>query len=504
MRKIEYKSMCIVIYITVIVIVIVVMPRHASIGELVSMSVDNPKNYTVQPPPPLIPINMPVDGEEQTMLWQNIATLFAKCEQNESDIQDQKDVYGRLTRGTDDLYQELQDAKIDIAQIQCERDQNQRDERATEAHYVKKMRKYVTKKCEKVREIVSYGSYNADNEIFAYIDKIRAEFQAKTKKMEDEITILKTKLDETENIYDSDYAMFVQRENDLMAKLDHAVQETECLNQRIKDHEGIIMRQLEQLRDYADQRQYQTMGDLREEFTRAICREVEYESKETAKLMALTNDENEQKIDLVMKQIELAETRLRAEIATTSRTTTTTTTDREASRVVELSDKMTDLITRSNEYHTARYFGLVDEIKTMKESIGMVDAELSDVKETVEFLKDEVADSGSDVYDIKEDMTDLKEKLYREMDRDYYDMKDYVKRRFHRHEKQKHTVGDADVVAAADALQMIVTEYEEGEAADPAEPAAVPAAAPENDEHIIIIDADTLMSDDDDEEIQHT
>ena len=97
MRKIEYKSMCIVIYITVIVIVIVVMPRHASIGELVSMSVDNPKNYTVQPPPPLIPINMPVDGEEQTMLWQNIATLFAKCEQNESDIQDQN---GRLISGT--------------------------------------------------------------------------------------------------------------------------------------------------------------------------------------------------------------------------------------------------------------------------------------------------------------------------------------------------------------------------------------------------------------------
>lgn len=47
---------------------------------------------------------------------------------------------------------------------------------------------------------------------------------------------------------------------------------------------------------------------------------------------------------------------------------------------------------------------------------------------------------------------------------------------------------------------MIVTEY----AGEPAVPAAVPAAVPENDEHIIIIDADTFMSDDDDEEIQHT
>lgn len=511
--------MCIVIYITVIVTATAtIMPRHtSSIGELISMSVDNPKNYTVQSPPPLIPINNTaaaavVDGEEQTMLWQNIATLFAKCEQNESDIQDQKDVYGRLTRGTDDLYQELQDAKTDIAQIQWEWDQNKQGDKTTEAHYVKKMKKYVDKKCEKVRETVSYGSYNADNEIFAYIDKIRAEFQAKTQKMEDEITRLQAKLDETENIYDSDYAMFVQRENDLMAKLDHAIQETECLNQRIKDHEGIIMRQLEQSRDYTDQRQYQTMGDLREEFTRAICREVEYESNETKKLLYLTNDENEQKINLVMKQIELAENRLRAEIATTSRTTPTIV-DREVSRVVELSeqmtqevsDKMTDLITRSNEYHTARYFGLVDEIKTMKQSIGMVDAELSDVKETVEFLKDEVADTGNDVYDIKEDMKDMKDGMYREMDRDYYDTKDYIKRKFQRHEKQKHaivTAADAAVDAAVtdDPLQMIVTEY----AGEPAVPAAVPAAVPENDEHIIIIDADTFMSDDDDEEIQHT
>jgi chromosome segregation ATPase len=490
MRKIEYKSMCIVIYI------IVIMPCHASIGKLVSLVVDNPQNYTSAQehslsPPPLVPINTSsakattttaaaaaVDGEEQTMLWQNIATLFVKCEQNESDIQDQKDVYGRLTRGTDDLYQELQDVKNDIAQIQCERDQNK--------HGEKKMRKYVAKKCEEVRETVSYGAYNADNEIFAYIDKVRAEFQAKTKTMEEEISRLQEKLDETENIYDSDYAMFVQRENDLMAKLESAVQQTECLNQRIKDHEGIIMSQLQQLRNYTDQRQYQTTGDLREEFTRAICREVEYESKETAKLVTRTKVETEQKIDLLMNQIQETENRLSVQFSTY-----------EAERLIELNDKMTDLVTRSNEYHSARYFGLVDEFKTMKQSIGTVDAELSDVKETVEFLKDEVADTGNDVYDIKEDMTKFKDEVYREMDRDYYDLKDYVKRRFHRHEKQKHAVA-AVAAVADDALQMIVTEYA---AAEPTVPAP---ADPENNEHIIIIDADTFMSDDDDEEIQHT
>ena len=482
---------------------------HTSIGKLISLSVDNPKQHQHQhqqspsPPPPLVPINnnnaAVADGEEQTMLWQNVATLFAKCEQNESDIQDQNVyVYGKLTRGMDDLYQELQDAKIDIAQIQCERDHNKHGEKATEAHYVKKMKKYVDKKCEKVRETVSYGSYNADNEIFAYIDKVRAEFEAKTQKMEDEITRLNEQLDETTITYDSDYAMFVQRENDLMEKLDDAVQRTECLNQRIKDHEGIIIRQIQQLRDYADQRQYQTAGDLREEFTRAICREVEYESKETAKLMALTNEDTDQRINLVMNHIQHTEDTLRAEFETA------TSIELSEQMAQGVSDKMTDLITRSNEYHSARYFGLVDDVKTMRQSIGMVDAELSDVKETVEFLKDEVAETSNEVYEIKEEMTEWNDEVYNEMDRDYYDLKDYVKRRMHRHEKQKHAavaaVANANANAVTDdPLQMIVTEY----AAEPDVP--VPAPEPENDEHIIIIDADTLMlMSDDDEEIQHT
>ena len=483
---------------------------QTSVGKLVSLSVDNPKYYTSQQqqqqqqqppsvsPPPLFP-NSDLHNEEQTMLWRNIATLFAKCDQNEEELQKHQESYERLTRGTDELYQELQETKNEI-----QRETNENNLLST---HVRKLRKYVNKKCENVRETIAYGSYNSDNEIFAYIDKMRSEFQAKTAKMEDEITILQEKLIETTHIYDSDYTMFVQRENDLMAKLDQSVQMTETLSQRIKDHEGIIMHRLEELRNYTDQQQYQIQGDLREEFTRAICREVEYESNETAKLVALINDDTEQKIDLVMNHIQKAEYCLRAEIATSRTTTTTTTIDREASRLVELSeqmtqdvsDKMTDLITRSNEYHTARYFGLVDEIKTMKQSIGMVDAELSDVKETVEFLKDEVADTGNDVYDIKEDMNDMKDDVYREMDSDYYDMKDYVKRRFHRHEKQKHAVVTADVVTTADALQMIVTEYE-GDTAVP--DAAVPA--PENDEHIIIIDADTFMIDDDDEETQHT
>ena len=188
---------------------------HTSIGRLVSMSVDNPKYYTSQqlqqrsssPPPPLFPIpssggggggyhqasaadaDADADADEKTMLWKNIATLFAKSEQNESEIIHHKDIYDKITRGTDELYREVQDLKT----LQCE-------ERGDDDTLKKKMKKYVDKKCEKVRETVSYGAYNADNEIFAYIDKIRTEFEAKTKTMEAKITRLNAKLDEVDTV----------------------------------------------------------------------------------------------------------------------------------------------------------------------------------------------------------------------------------------------------------------------------------------------------------------
>ena len=393
---------------------------QTSIGKLVSLSVDNSKYYTSQqqsvspPPPPLFP-NSITHNEEQTMLWSNIATLFAKCDQTEYELQKHQESYERLTRGTDDLYQELQDTKIDIAQIQCENNENN-----MLSTQVRKLRKYVNKKCEKVRETVSYGSYNADNEIFAYIDKLRLEFQAKTAKMEDEIAGLQTKLEETEHIYDSDYTMFVERENDLMAKLGDAVQMTESLRQRVKDVEFSLMTQIQESRNYAEQHQYQCAGDLREEFTRAICREVEFESGVSAKLVQSVNEE------------------------------------------------LFELITRSNEYHTARHFGLMEDVKesremcnTLKQSIAMVDAELSDTKDTMGFLTDEVAQTSNDVYDMKEELTELKDEVYSELDRDYYDLKDYVKYRFHRHNKQRHAAATATTVDATDPLQMIVTEYTE-------------------------------------------
>ena len=496
---------------------------HTSIGKLVSMSVDNPKYYTSQqlqqrsssPPPPLFPIPSSLgghhqavdadatdaDADEKTMLWKNIATLFAKSEQNESDIQAQNGyVYGRLTRGTDELYQELQDAKIDIAQLQCERDGDDA--------LKKKMKKYVDKKCEKVRETVSYGAYNADNEIFAYIEKIRTEFEAKTKTMEAKITTLNKKLDEVDKVYDMDYEMFVERENSLMAKLEQAVKTTETLSQRIKDNEDIMMRQLQELREYTQQQQYRAAGDLREEFTRAICNEVEMESKVSALLVQSVNDEL---TSLTIRSTEETCQRIKAledfiDGALVDMGCARMYPGAITSEAQRVSDQMTDLVTRSNEYHTARYVGVLGELenmrethKTLKQSIGMLDAELSDVKENVEFLNAEVAESSNDVYEMKEEMAEWKDIVYREMDRDYYDLKDYVKRRMHRHERQEHTAvvvaAEAGEAGEADALQMIANEYAAEEQQPPAER--------EYDEHVIIIDWDA-SSDDEEGEIQHT
>lgn len=496
---------------------------HTSIGKLVSMSVDNPKYYTSQqlqqrsssPPPPLFPIpsssycggyhqasaDADADADEKTMLWKNIATLFAKSEQTESEIIHHKEIYDKITRGTDELYREVQAVKTTLQQSEERADDD-------DDTLKKKMKKYVDKQCEKVRETVSYGAYNADNEIFAYVNKMRAEFEARTHAMEATITRLNAKLDTTDKVYDADYEMFVERENALMAKLEQAVKMTEILSQRIKDNEDIMTKRLHELREYMQQQQYRAAGDLREEFTRAICNEVEMESKVSAQLVQSVNDEltslTVRSTDETCRRINALEDFMNGAFADGLRAELSGAITSEAERV---SEQMTDLVTRSNEYHTARYVGVLGELenmrdthKTLKQSIGMVDAELSDVKENVEFLNNEVVETSNDVYDMKEEMAEWKDVVYRELDRDYYDLKDYVKHRMHRHERQEHTVAVAAEAGEAGALQMIANEY----AAEEQEQEQQPPAEREYDEHVIIIDADAFMSDDEESEIQHT
>lgn len=465
---------------------------QTSNGRLVSLSVDNPKYYVPNlqdEMPAMLPLSYAQmnnsgssssssgkggkkaqaqphahahahaddDSEEKTMLWSNIASLFVQCEKTDENVLS-------LTRGTDEIYQELQGVRTEIAQVQTDIIAATKDD-----HDTRKMRKYVAKKCKMAQETASYGAYNADIEIFAYIDKVRGEFDEKIQKLEKENTELREELGALHNTYDTDYDVFVERENTLMSKLDRAIQATDVLNERIKNHEGVYMKQLQELRDRTDQQFYNHSGDLREEFARAITREVEFESKTSEQLVQSVNDE------------------------------------------------LTSLITRSNEIHTYRYFETVNEMKqlqencqTLKQSIGMVDAELSDTKETVDFLKDEVAQTSNDVYDIKEDaLSGLKEDIYHELDRDYYDLKSYVKRTMNRHKKQEHHRAEKTVVVAAAVVAAPVPAPVEAPA--PVEPAPAPPVAVDGHppareyNNIIIIDANDCFSDDEEDEfVKHT
>lgn len=435
-------------------------------GKLVPLSVDynndqhqHQHHRQNEALPTLVPLSMATeaeadaDGEEKTMLWSNIATLFTKCEQNEEDIR-------ANTRGTDEMYQELMEIKGELAQVHT--DMADITENNMLSVHVRKLRKYVNKKCSEVRENASYGSYNANIEIFAYIDKLRGEFDARIKKLECENVTLHEEIDRLHETYDRDYDTFVKRENDLMAKLESAIRTAECLNDRVKDYEDASMRQIYESRNCVEQQIQNTAGDLREEFARAICRELEHMSG-------------------------------------------------------EIREEFTNLVTVSNQYHSHRYFGTVEDVKqirenlqTLKQSIGMVDAELSDTKEVVEFLKDEVGQASNDIYDIKEKNREVKETLYREMDRDYRDMKSYVKRSIQRHRKQEHITTpvpeeeksadqnqNQNAVSSSDAIQMIVNEYANENTNANGESSKIEQEQEREYEHnhIIIIDANTVFSD---------
>lgn len=507
-----------------IYIIAIIMSRpipQTSVGRLIGLTVDNPKYYTASssasPPPPLIPIsaannNKYADNsDELTMLWRNIATLFAKNDNIESDLETQGEATKRCT---DEVYQELQELREEFRQLQAKQEEApQRNDSESSATLVRKIRKYVNKKCAEVRETVSYGAYNADNEIFDYVNKTRADLEAKNKRLEDELGKVYEEMELLNETYYHDYEMFMQRENDMMAKLDAAVKQSEATNQRMKDLEDVFMRQIQQARNYTDTH---VAGDLREEFTRAICREVEYESNNCAKSIQRVNDDltglitnsNEvatQRInyleDFLLNQIKQVQLYSDTQVANSLRVELSDAICRETDRV---NDDLTALITRSNQYHSMRYFGTVEDVKqlretcqTLKQSIGMVDAELSDTKETVEQLKDELKELDDDVY--------------HELDRDYYDLKDYVKRRISRHERHEYREPALMEEEAGDALQMIVDEYDDPivEYVGPIEPNPTIQGQPQqeedaNDEHVIIIDGDMVISEDEDEEFRHT
>ena len=376
-------------------------------GRLVSLTVDNPKYHassaSSSPPPALIPID---DSEEKMMLWRNVADLFTK--------------YDDTTRNTNEVYQEIQDVRSDIENVRADFTENN-----VLTKHIRKIRKYVNKKYNEVLDTAKYSLEGANNEVFGYVDTIRAEIDKRMGHLETDII-------ELNDTYYRDYQMFIRREDELMAKLNEAVIKNEEMCARM---EATFMKQLEQVRNDMEQRVYATAGDLREEFSYSITKEIAYEHEE-----------------------------------------------------------MVDLVKRSNEIHTQRFFTVAEDVKqvrenchTLKQSIGMVDAELSDVKETVDHLTDETGQNTTDISDLTEDLNDMKEQMYRELDRDYYDMKDYVKHRINRHEKKSHMKVEVDETELLQSQEIVVAAAATAAAAEPVPPT----------EHIIIIDENTVFSDDD-------
>lgn len=347
--------------------------------------------------------------------------MFTKYDDIESTVQSHKD---DTVRCTNEVYQEIQDVRGELDKVQADFTENN-----VLTKHIRKIRKYVNKKCREVHDTAKYSTEGASNEVFSYVDSVRSEIEKRTAQIEADIV-------ELNDTYYRDYQMFIRREDELMERLNKAEMKAEDMCARL---EATFMKQLKQHDMELRKQVSMTAGDLREEFARAISNEFEYENT--------------------------------------------------AEQCKNVRDELIDLVTRSNEIHTYRFATVAEDVKqirenchTLKQSIGMVDAELSDVKETVEHLTDETGQNTTDISDLFEDVNDMKEDMYRELDRDYYDLKDYVKRRINRHEKKSHIKVDVEVEE-----QQIQENTPESESQSESQ---------QPTEHVIIIDENTVFSDD--------
>ena len=459
-------------------------------------------------------------NEEQTMLWQNIAKLFVKCEDADSNIVGIRSEYNpcinHLYTFTDEIYGELQKYKTSLSACQSELAETKKNMKKR----FKSTKKLVTRKFEKCRRGAASAAFNADMEVFNYIetfkqkiddlhetierqnDKIEeltslcnsnnnhyddddaendaendAEFESsrdieirelkhKMKKMQEEISDLN-------DLYDDDYHRFCRREDELKdhisavhdeassvhtfaisakqnsdERIDAAIKAIETwgsdiyrIEQEMKNMQREIRADMDteqQASEYWIERELKSFetekqrinieiqgvrsyidtvvaGDLREEFARAISREVEFESKVTAELVKGLNNE------------------------------------------------LVNMITRSNEIHTERHFHVLAELQKTKEdttsmcqalknSIGYVDCEVGEVKETIGFVKEDIASLTLEIEDQKQS---IRGDIYADMDADYYDLKKYICNKFKKHMKHDH---DAEVKGSEEAQVKNETE----------------------------------------------
>ena len=488
------------------------------------------------------PASVSAHNDEQTMLWQNVASLFVKCEDNASDITGIRDEYdpciGQLNSYTDDLYAKLQTCTSEMT-----------DMKKNTKKKFKCVRKMINRKLEKCKRGSSMAASDADMEVFKYIDTLRIqidELRETVEKQKEEIgelsSGLKNHMDkmreevsDLNDLYDDDFHRFCKREDELKDKIaaahdeallahtfaikskqnsdsriDAAVQaietwgsdiyrldaEVKNMNREIRDDMEIerqsteywveralktfeaeklahIQSQISIARSYADTK---VAGDLRQEFSDAIIREITFESKVGAEL-----------VQGVHNELSAVTQGLRTELV--------------------------DLITRSNEIHSARYFQSVNDmqqvkdemessVQTLKHSIALVDLELGDVKESVDFSKEYMTDLSIEIEDQKDLII---HEIHSEMDRDYHDLKKYVRRNMNKHLLEEHPEDDecneeednvADqVVAVIDEVKIdtetAVTSVSTGEVTD------VSREEVNNEDMVIIMDDADFNSTDD-------
>lgn len=437
---------------------------------------------TVSSPAASASVSVSAHNDEQSMLWQNVATLFVKCEDNASNITGIRKEYdpciGQLNSYTDDLYAKLQTSTSEIADCHAQ----MLDLKKTTKKKLKLARKMMNRKLEKCKRGSSTATFDADMEVFKYIDTLRIqidELRGTVEKQKDEIDELsglkhhidkmREEVSDLNDLYDDDYHRFCKREDELKDKIaaahdealnahtfamnanqnsderiDAAItaisswgadiykldEQVKNMDREIRDDMEIerhsteywvdcalktfqqeklarLESQIANARSYADTK---VAGDLREEFSNAIVREITFESKVSADL------------------------------------------------VDGLRTELVDLITRSNEIHSARYFQSVSDlqqvkddtersVQTLKHSIELVDLEVGDVKESVEFSKEYMTDLSIEIEDQKELII---HEIHSEMDRDYCDLKKFVRRNMNKHLLEEHPEDDeADVADEA-------------------------------------------------------
>ena len=489
-----------------------------------------------------VPASVSAHNDEQSMLWQNVATLFVKCEDNASNITGIRDEYdpciGQLNSYTDDLYAKLQTSSLEISDCRAQ----MLDMKKNTKKKFKSVKKMMNRKMEKCKRGSSSAAFDADMEVFKYIDTLRIQIDELRGTVEnqkdeiDELSGLKHHMDkireevsDLNDLYDDDYHRFCRREDELKDKIaaahDEALnahtfamnakqnsderidaamtaisswgadiykldEQVKNMDREIRDDMEIerhsteywvdcalktfekeklsrIQSQISEARSYADTK---VAGDLREEFSTAIVREITFESKATADL------------------------------------------------VDGLRTELVDLITRSNEIHSARYFQSVSDlqqvkddtersVQTLKHSIELVDLELADVKESVEFSKEYMTDLSIEIEDQKELII---HEIHSEMDRDYRDLKKFVRRNMNKHLLEEHPE-DEDKGEGEDETDNVANAEEAAEfevkpdtvvtGTSAAAAAAAGAAAAEaiNEDMVIIMDDADFNSTDDEE-----